>query len=67
MSCDAALPLAEVYVSEVFDESLRQATRPALERARAAQQGREAEPCRVAVGEIRRAYFEAIFGVRDSR
>ena len=66
-ACDAALPLAEVYVSEVFDESLRQATRPALERARAAQQGREAEPCRVAVGEIRRAYFEAIFGVRDSR
>jgi len=64
-TCDAELALAEVYVSEVFDDPLRQATRPTLETARAARQERQIEVCRVAVGEIRRAYFDAIFGSRD--
>ena len=64
-TCDAELALAEVYVSRVFDDPLRQATRPALEMARTAQQGRQIELCRVAVGEIRQAYFDAIFGVND--
>jgi hypothetical protein len=64
-TCDSELALAEVYASEVFDDPLRQATRSILEIARAAQQERQIALCRVAVGEIRRAYFEAIFGVRD--
>ena len=64
-TCDAELALAEVYVSKVFDDPLRQATRPALEMARTAQQERQTELCRVAAGEIRRAYFEAIFDVND--
>jgi hypothetical protein len=65
-TCDAELALADVYVSEVFDDPLRQATRPTLEMARTAQQTQQTELCRVAVGEIRRAYFGAIFGGRDS-
>ena len=65
-TCESELAIAEVYVSEVFDDPLRQATRPALEMARAAQQERQTELCRVAVGDIRRAYFEAIFGVTTS-
>jgi hypothetical protein len=65
-TCDAELALAEVYVSDVFDDPLRQATRPTLEMARAAQQTQQTELCRVAVGEIRRAYLGAIFGGRDA-
>jgi hypothetical protein len=65
-TCDAELALAEVYVFKVFDDPLRQATRPTLETARAAQQERQIELCRVAVGEIRRAYFDAISGARDA-
>ena len=64
-TCNAEFALAEVYVSDVFDDPLRQATRPALEMTRTAQRERQTELCRVAVGEIRRAYFEAIFGVKD--
>ena len=64
-TCESELAIADAYVSEVFDDPLRLATRPALERARAAQQGRQTELCRVAVGEIRQAYFEAIYGVND--
>jgi hypothetical protein len=63
--CESELAIAEVYVSNVFDDPLRQATRSTLEMARTAQQERQTELCRVAVGEIRRAYFEAIFGVSD--
>jgi hypothetical protein len=64
--CESELAIAEVYVSEVFDDPLRQVTRPALEIARSAQRERQTELCRVAVGEVRRAYFEAIFGVSDA-
>lgn len=64
-TCDGDLALGEVYVFEVFDDPLRQATQPALEMARIAHQTQQTELCRVAVGEIRRAYFEAIFGSRD--
>jgi hypothetical protein len=65
-TCAAELARAEVYLSEVFDDPLRQLTRPALEMARNAQQEQQSELCRVAVGEIRRAYFEAIFGGSDA-
>jgi len=64
-TCDGDLALGEVYMFEVFDDPLRQATQPALEMARIARQTQQTELCRVAVGEIRRAYFEAIFGSRD--
>jgi hypothetical protein len=64
-TCDAELALAEVYVSEVSDDPLREVTRPTLEMARTAQQERQTALCRVAVGEIRRAYFDAVFGSRD--
>ena len=53
---------AETYVSTVFDDTLRQETLPALEVARNAQQARENELCRMSVGDIRRAYLEAIYG-----
>ena len=59
-AAEAELAIAEVYVSEVFDVPLRQATRPRLEIARTAQQERQTELCRVAVGEIRQGYFGAI-------
>ena len=65
-TCDAELALAEVYVSEVFDDPLRQVARPALELARTAKQEQQIELCRAAVGEIRRTYFEAVFGVSDA-
>jgi hypothetical protein len=61
-TCESELAIAEVYVSDVFDDPLRQATLPALEVARAAQKDQQDEKCKLAVGRIRRAYFEAIYG-----
>ena len=61
-TCTSELALAEVYVSEVFDDPLRQKTIRTLDAARAAQAQGRIDECRMAVGEIRRAYFEAIYG-----
>jgi hypothetical protein len=63
VSCESELPIAEVYVSEVFDDPLRQKTIPTLDAARVAQQEGRMNQCRRGVGEIRRAYFDAIYGV----
>jgi hypothetical protein len=65
-SCEPELAIAEVYLAEVFDDPLRQEALPKLEAARAAQNERQIELCRVAVGDIRRAYFEAIYGSNDA-
>ena len=61
-TCTSELALAEVYVSEVFDDPLRQKTIRTLDAARSAQEQGRIDECRTAVGEIRRAYFEAIYG-----
>ena len=61
-TCESELAIAELYVSEVFDDALRQETIPQLDAARVAQRARQTESCRAAVGDIRRAYFEAIYG-----
>ena len=41
---------------------LRQKTIPTLDAARVAQRQGRIDECRQAVGEIRRAYFDAIYG-----
>jgi hypothetical protein len=64
-TCDGELAIADAYVAQIFDDPLRQATRSVIEIARIARQEGQTELCRVAVGEIRRAYFETIFGARD--
>jgi uncharacterized membrane protein len=61
-TCESELAIAQLYVSEVFDERLRQTTLPTLDAVRAAQQQGRMEDCRQGVGEIRRAYFDAIYG-----
>jgi hypothetical protein len=64
-SCEQELSVAETYVSEVFDAALRGQTAALLESARAAQSEKQAESCRLAVADIRRAYFEAVYGATD--
>jgi hypothetical protein len=49
-------------MSKVFDDELRREALPALKVARAAQRNQQVEECRLAVGRIRLAYFEAIYG-----
>ena len=61
-TCESELAIAQLYVSEVFDERLRQTSLQTLDTVRAAQQQARIEDCRRGVGEIRRAYFEAIYG-----
>jgi hypothetical protein len=61
-SCESELSLADTYMSKVFDDELRREALPALEVARAAQRDQQVEECRLAVGRIRLAYFEAIYG-----
>jgi hypothetical protein len=61
-TCEAELAIAQVYVSEVFDDPLRQKTIPILDAARVAQQHGWVDECRRGAGEIRRTYFEAIYG-----
>ncbi len=61
-TCESELAIAGLYVSEVFDATLRQETIPKLDAARVAQSERQTESCRAAVGDLRRAYFEAIYG-----
>ena len=61
-SCESELAIAEAYVAEAFDDPLRDETIPKLQAARIAQQERQVEFCQLAVGDIRRAYFEAVYG-----
>jgi hypothetical protein len=61
-TCESELAIAELYVSEVFDDALRQEAIPKLNAARVAQREQQIQSCRDAVGEIRRAYLEAIYG-----
>ena len=61
-TCGSELAIAEVYVSDVFDDPLRQKTIPKLDAGRVAQLQRRFHECRRGVGEIRQAYFEAIYG-----
>jgi hypothetical protein len=61
-TCESELAIAELYVSEVFDDLLRQEAMPKLRVARVAQREQKIESCRAAVGDIRRAYLEAIYG-----
>jgi hypothetical protein len=61
-SCESELAIAEVYVSGVFDDPLRRKTIPTLDAVRVAQLQGRIDECRQGVAEIRRAYFEAIYG-----
>ena len=51
-------------MSDAFDDPLRRATLQALEAARARRKDQQVEECKLAVGRIRLAYFEAIYGSR---
>jgi hypothetical protein len=65
-SCEPELTIAEAYFSDAFDAALRGQTAGLLATARAAQSEKQIESCRLAVADIRRAYFEVIYGATDS-
>jgi hypothetical protein len=61
-TCESEVAIAQLYVSEVFDERLRKTTLPTLNAVRVAQQQGRIDDCQRGAAEIRRAYFEAIYG-----